>query len=130
MSDVYNKIFSLTNRYAPVKKDFKFDKKPKMSFEAVLNEKLLKESRVQNVKISKHAQMRLVQRDITIDNFISDKINSIVDKEKLKGSKDILIMSDETAYIVNVPNKTMITVMSKEELKENIFTNIDAVAII
>ena len=27
MSDVYNKIFSLTNRYAPVKKDFKFDKK-------------------------------------------------------------------------------------------------------
>ena len=74
--------------------------------------------------------MRLVQRDITIDNFISDKINSIVDKEKLKGSKDILIMSDETAYIVNVPNKTMITVMSKEELKENIFTNIDAVAII
>lgn len=130
MSDVYNKIFSLTNRYAPVKKDFKFDKKPEMSFEAVLNEKLLRESRVQNVKISKHAQMRLVQRDITIDNFISDKINSIVDKEKLKGSKDILIMSDETAYIVNVPNKTMITVMSKEELKENIFTNIDAVAII
>ena len=130
MSDVYNKIFSLTNQYAPVKKDFKFDKKPEMSFEAVLNEKLLKESRVQNVKISKHAQMRLVQRDITIDNFISDKINSIVDKEKLKGSKDILIMSDETAYIVNVPNKTMITVMSKEELKENIFTNIDAVAII
>ena len=103
---------------------------PILSFEAVLNEKLLKESRVQNVKISKHAQMRLVQRDITIDNFISDKINSIVDKEKLKGSKDILIMSDETAYIVNVPNKTMITVMSKEELKENIFTNIDAVAII
>ena len=130
MSDVYNKIFSLTNQYAPVKKDFKFDKKPEISFEAVLNEKLLKESRVQNVKISKHAQMRLVQRDITIDNFISDKINSIVDKEKLKGSKDILIMSDETAYIVNVPNKTMITVMSKEELKENIFTNIDAVAII
>lgn len=130
MSDVYNKIFSLTNQYAPVKKEFKSNKKPEMSFEAVLNEKLLKEGSVQNIKISKHAQMRLVQRDIIIDNFISDKINSIVDKEKLKGSKDILIMSDETAYIVNVPNKTMITVMSKEELKENIFTNIDAVAII
>ncbi|HPF29605.1 MAG TPA: flagellar protein, partial [Lachnospiraceae bacterium] len=37
---------------------------------------------------------------------------------------------DSLAFIVNVPNSTVITAMDQSETEENIFTNIDGAVII
>jgi flagellar operon protein len=38
-----------------------------------------------------------------------------------------LVMMNNKAFIVNIPNKTVITAMNVEKSNENIFTNIDSV---
>ncbi len=40
------------------------------------------------------------------------------------------VISDESVFIVNVPNNTVITTMNGLEMKENIFTNIDSAVLI
>jgi flagellar operon protein len=55
------------------------------------------------------------------------KINTAVGKAESKGSKDSLVMMNSTAFIVNIPNKTVITAMPIGDSNENVFTNIDSV---
>jgi|APMed6443717190_1056831.scaffolds.fasta_scaffold00412_12 flagellar operon protein len=82
---------------------------------------------ISKVKLSKHAQQRLESRDIVLSENEMDKINDAVQKAEAKGSKDSLVMMNNTAFLVNIPNKTVITAMSLANASENVFTNIDSV---
>ena len=82
---------------------------------------------ISKVKLSKHAQQRLEKRDIKLSSNEMEKINNAVQKAEAKGSKDSLVMMDNTAFLVNIPNKTVITAMSLAGANENVFTNIDSV---
>lgn len=84
---------------------------------------------ISKVKISKHAQQRLESRDINLTAIQMDKINNAVQKAEAKGAKDSLVMMDNTAFIVNIPNKTVVTAMSLTGDDDNVFTNIDSVVI-
>lgn len=84
----------------------------------------------QEVKISKHAQARLDQRNITLSEADMKKIDQAMDKASSKGIKDALILMDNKAFVANVKNKTIITAAANEQLKENIFTNIDGAVIV
>lgn len=55
------------------------------------------------------------------------KINTAVEKAEQKGAKDSLVMMNSTAFIVNIPNRTIITALPVESGNENVFTNIDSV---
>jgi flagellar operon protein len=46
-----------------------------------------------------------------------------------KGIKDSLVLVDSLAFIVNVPNRTVVTAMDQAETQSNIFTNIDGAVI-
>ena len=46
-----------------------------------------------------------------------------------KGSRDSLVLLDNAAFVVSVTNKTVITVVDRESLKDNVFTNIDSAVI-
>ena len=96
-------------------------KSPTDSFESIFQKELDK------VKFSSHALKRLEERQIQLSDDEMLKINSAVEKAELKGSKDSLVMMNSTAFIVNIPNKTVVTAMSMTESKENVFTNIDSV---
>lgn len=82
---------------------------------------------ISKVKLSKHAQERLESRDINLSDTEMAKINSAVDRAEAKGSKDSLVMMDNTAFVVNVPNRTVITAMNLAGANDNVFTNIDSV---
>ncbi len=82
---------------------------------------------ISKVKLSKHAQQRLESRDISLSSNEMDRINTAVQKAEAKGSKDSLVMMDNTAFVVNIPNRTVITAMSLANSNENVFTNIDSV---
>ena len=96
-------------------------KSPGDSFESIFQKELEK------VKFSSHALKRLEERQIELSDDEMFKINNAVERAELKGSKDSLVMMNSTAFIVNIPNKTVITAMSIADSKENVFTHIDSV---
>jgi flagellar operon protein len=91
-------------------------------FSNILNQKL---SESRDVKISKHAAMRLEARNISLDALRLEKLRTAVDKAQAKGVKDSLVVMEDVALLVNIPNRTVITAVNQSELKENVFTNID-----
>lgn len=91
-------------------------------FSAILNQKIT-ESR--DVKISKHAAMRLEAQNINLSGDQIERLKTAVDKASGKGIRDSLVVLDDLAFVVNVPNRTVITAANQSELKENVFTNID-----
>ncbi|MGE5409512.1 MAG: TIGR02530 family flagellar biosynthesis protein [Clostridiales bacterium] len=90
-------------------------------FDSIFKEELEK------VKFSSHAAKRLEARNIHLTETELGKLQNAVERAEQKGAKDSLVMMDKTAFIVNVPNKTVVTAMQVEEGSENIFTNIDSV---
>lgn len=91
------------------------------SFDSIFKQELEK------VKFSNHALKRLESRNIQLSETDIEKIQSAVEKAELKGAKDSLVMMDKTAFIVNIPNKTVVTAMDVTGSNENVFTNIDSV---
>lgn len=94
---------------------------PAGSFESVFQHELEK------IKFSSHALKRLETRNIQLNETELDKIENAVTKAEAKGSKDSLVMMDDTAFIINIPNRTVITAMPVKGSEENVFTNIDSV---
>ncbi len=52
-----------------------------------------------------------------------------VNRAEEKGARDSLVLLRDMAFIVSVPNRTVVTAMDSEHLKENVFTNIDSAVI-
>ena len=65
-----------------------------------------------------------------MDAGLLESLNRAVDTARQKGSKDTVILQGRDAYIVNVPNNIVVTMVPYQEMKENIFTNIDSVVLI
>lgn len=84
----------------------------------------------EGLKFSGHAIDRMRQRGITFAPEQLEKISSAIDKVKAKGGKETLMLTDNSALIVNIENKTVVTVMDAKNLKENVFTNIDSTIVI
>lgn len=91
-------------------------------FSAILGQKI---AETRGVKISKHAAMRLEARNINLSESQVERLNTAVDKASGKGIRDTLIVMDDVAFVVNVPNRTVVTAANQSELKDNVFTNID-----
>lgn len=101
------------------------------SFEQILAEKeqqILQST--SEVKFSKHASNRLEDRNIVLSSDQVTRLTEGTRRAGEKGIKDSLVMVDKLAFIVNVPNNTVITAMDQTETKENIFTNIDGAVIV
>ena len=95
-----------------------------MSFQEILNQKTGAE-----VKFSKHASNRLADRNISLSGEQMQRLNEGTRKAQAKGIQESLVLVDEIAFIVNVPNNTVITAMDQEETNANVFTNIDGAVI-
>lgn len=91
-------------------------------FNSILQEQINNSSAV---KFSKHAELRLQARNISLSGEQKEKLNGAVKKAEQKGVQDSLVLVDNIAFVVNVKSKTVITALNSNELKENVFTNID-----
>lgn len=93
------------------------------SFDAVL------ENELSNLKFSKHAQERLRERNIALDHGDIKNLNNAIALAEKKGANDSLVFLRDMAFIVSVKNKTVVTAMQGENMKENVFTNIDSAVV-
>lgn len=100
---------------------------PNQGFDSVLQQQIYKQT---EVKFSKHALDRLQSRNINLTKEDIGKINDAVNKAAEKGVKEALIIMGNTALVTSIKNKTVITAATEENLKSNVFTNIDGAIII
>jgi flagellar operon protein len=84
------------------------------------------QSQTSSLKFSAHAQTRLQSRQIPWGQPQMERLEGAVQRAAGKGAKESLVLLDQTALVVSVPNRTVITVCDQEQLKQNVFTNIDS----
>ena len=87
-------------------------------------------SMMDQLKFSGHAIDRMKSRGISFAPEELKNIQEAVMKAASKGSKDTLVLSGESALIVSVKNNTVVTVMDKALMKDNVFTNIDSTIVL
>lgn len=83
-----------------------------------------------DVKFSAHATQRLADRHIALTKNDEASISRAVDKAAAKGSRETLLLMDKLALVVSVPNRTVITAMGQNELRDTVFTNIDSAVVV
>ena len=99
----------------------------RVSFEEIWKQKTTETNG--ELRFSKHAANRLADRSITLSDNQMNRLTEGAKKAGEKGIKESLVMVDQLAFIVNVPNNTVITAMDQSQANENIFTNIDGAVI-
>jgi len=102
-------------------------KQPAGSDEGLAFRALLKAG---ELKFSRHAEMRMQQRGISLKPEQLSKIVSAVEAAEAKGAKDSLILYRDIAMIVNVPSKTVVTALEGGSFEGNVFTQIDSAVVI
>ncbi|MFD0049314.1 TIGR02530 family flagellar biosynthesis protein [Actinomycetes bacterium NPDC127524] len=80
--------------------------------------------------LSKHAQLRLSQRNIQIDQSLWGKIETSVKEARKKGVTESLVLTKDAALVVSAKNNTVITAMDRDEASSQIFTNINGTIIL
>lgn len=103
------------------------------SFNQVLREEALHD---REVKLSGHALARLQMRNISLSSEDMKKLRDAVDRAEAKGAREALVLMSgpsrdrDLALVVSVKNRTVITAMEGESMKENVFTNIDSAVVV
>ena len=82
------------------------------------------------LKFSAHAMQRLQSRNISLTSDDVSRMNVMADKAAAKGAKNSLFIVRDVAMVVSIKNRTVITAVDSDSMKENVFTNIDSAAII
>ena len=91
-----------------------------------------KETREQKpLGFSAHALARIEKRGVALTDEDVRRLSATVGRMEEKGVRDALIYFNHTvALIVSVENRTVVTAVDEASALENIFTNIDSVAIL
>lgn len=127
IANQFTSIEQVTNRYLNQKAPESVQTAG-VSFEEILKQKQ-EVSESSELKFSKHAAMRLEDRHINLSEEQSERLENGVAKASEKGIRESLVIVDSLAFIVNVPNRTVVTAMDQGESDDNIFTNIDGAVI-
>ena len=134
MNQISNQFLSIeqvTDQYLNRAQNLKTNALPDIPFEAILREKQMQNVLDQSeLKFSKHAVNRLSDRNIYLTDAQNVRLENGVKQASEKGITESLVLVDSLAFIVNVPNKTVVTALDQTETNSNIFTNIDGAVII
>ena len=101
-----------------------------LSFQEILQKQEESSKAPAEVKFSRHAAGRLADRKIELTKNQVERLNEGAAKAEEKGIRESLVIVDQLAFIVNIPNNTVVTAMNQNDAAENVFTNIDGAVII
>lgn len=123
-------IEQIQNQYLRSNKTVTTPQSSNISFQDILRAKSQITEEPKELKFSKHAANRLVDRNISLSDDQIQRLNDATVKAGEKGIKESLVLMDSLAFVVNIPNNTVITALDKSETNLNVFTNIDGAVII
>ncbi len=131
ISNQFTSIEQITDQYLNRSQTSKQVLQADISFQDVLKQKQNQAVMdASELKFSKHAAARLNEWDITLTDSQNTRLENGVKQAREKGINESLVLIDSLAFIVNVPNKTVVTAMDQTETNNNVFTNIDGAVII
>ena len=81
-------------------------------------------------RFSRHASARMESRGIALDATDMQDLASAIDRLSKRGAKESLVLMGDHAFIVGVPDRKVVTVLTRQEAAGNIFTNIDSTAVV
>ena len=129
ISKQFSSIEQITDQYLKLNSQGTAAMEGELSFGDILKQKQsVSESSL--LKFSKHASMRLKSRNIELSSEQQERLETGAEKAEAKGMRESLVIVDSYSFIVNVPNKTVVTAMDQAESTENVYTNIDGAVII
>ncbi|MDQ1255900.1 MAG: hypothetical protein QG656_494 [Candidatus Hydrogenedentes bacterium] len=79
---------------------------------------------------SAHAAARMRQRGIALTPADEGRIGRAMDQAAAKGARESLLLMDQCALVVSVPNRTVITVVPPNEMDDTVFTHIDSAIVV
>ena len=82
------------------------------------------------VKFSKHAEERLQRDGVQLTEAEKERLDTGMDKAAAKGARSSLLLMDDKVFIANVREKIVITSMTRDRLRDNVFTQIDSAVIL
>jgi flagellar operon protein len=78
---------------------------------------------------SNHAIARLQRRGIEVDATTAQRLGAGVSRAAAKGARDAVVLVDDTAFVVAVRNRTVVTAVDSAHMRDHVFTNIDSAVI-
>lgn len=129
ISNQFASIEQVTDQYLNRKSTEASYSESSISFEEILKQKQ-DVTGSSELKFSKHASMCLNDRHINLSQEQNERLENGVLKASEKGINESLVILDSLAFIVNVPNRTVVTAIDQSESNDNIFTNIDGAVIV
>lgn len=81
------------------------------------------------LQFSKHAMQRVESRGIASDPASLKRLERGVDLAAGKGAREAVVMVDDTAFVVSVRNRTVITAVDAAHMRDHVFTNIDSAVV-
>lgn len=88
------------------------------------------QGRVGDLRFSAHALERMAQRGIELTGEELERVQDAVETAAAKGSRSSLILLDERAFVVSVANRTVVTALEGERMKDQVVTDIDSAVIL
>lgn len=85
--------------------------------------------RTSGVQFSNHALQRLGRRGIEVDQATLARLDDAVGRAAAKGAREAVVLVDSSAFVVSVRNRTVITAIDRDQLRDHVFTNIDSAVI-
>ncbi len=82
----------------------------------------------EKLRISGHAARRLESRGVDLPQQSMDRLSTAVDEASERGSQETLILMDGVAFVVSVPNRTVIT--AHKGAGDRVYTNIDSTIVL
>jgi len=81
------------------------------------------------LQFSGHALQRIQRRGIDVSKPTLARLQGGLERAATKGSRDAVVLVDRTAFVVSVRNRTVITAVDNDHMKDHVFTNIDSAVI-
>jgi len=80
----------------------------------------------EDIELSAHAKQRIAERNISLNPTERQTLARTMDHLDDKGAQDAAVLRDDAAFVVNVPNRTVITALGRSEMQQRVFTQIDS----
>ena len=97
------------------------------SFGETLRTQLMNQA---GMKLSAHAEKRLVERRVELTPSDGMRLGAAVDRIQEKGADKSLVLMDDLALLVSAKNRVVITAMDFQQARDGVFTNIDSAVIV
>jgi len=92
-------------------------------------QEIFRQQQAGKLQFSQHALQRIERRGIDLSDGTLQRLETGAARAASKGSRDSVVFVDGTAFVVSVRNKTVITAVDQEHMREHVFTNIDSAVI-